>query len=283
MKMPEKKDFSSQLLPQLASDYPPPIWSLSSPHLIIGYRWICRISFHIFHHICSKWQCSEPHIMYYTIFGSGFSTYLPLGVDQANLVIYTLNFVLVLLGNATCTGMMYTTADWSSRFLRNITTFTSEFPHYWSAILKIRGGILQIREWTTARGARFNISLLFCFVCYIWQLWLLLKQTKWAGLNNWISSVFVCCKEMAGFNYIIVIVWMWLHEMKFVQIIEQHWTNYLGGWVAQSSLQGTAVFWQYLFYDFLSGPWPRENAIAIHNVVVSLSPGENGREHISVP
>ena len=152
MKMPEKKDFSSQLLPQLASDYPPPIWSLSSPHLIIGYRWICRISFHIFHHICSKWQCSEPHIMYYTIFGSGFSTYLPLGVDQANLVIYTLNFVLVLLGNATCTGMMYTTADWSSRFLRNITAFASEFPHYWSAILKIRGGILQIREWTTARG-----------------------------------------------------------------------------------------------------------------------------------
>ena len=152
MKMPEKKDFSSQLLPQLASDYPPPIWSLSSPHLIIGYRWICRISFHIFHHICSKWQCSEPHIMYYTIFGSGFSTHLPLGVDQANLVIYTLNFVLVLLGNATCTGMMYTTADWSSRFLRNITAFASEFPHYWSAILKIRGGILQIREWTTARG-----------------------------------------------------------------------------------------------------------------------------------
>ena len=152
MKMPEKKDFSSQLLPQLASDYPPPIWSLSSPHLIIGYRWICRISFHIFHHICSKWQCSEPHIMYYTIFGSGFSTYLPLGVDQANLVIYTLNFVLVLLGNATCTGMMYTTADWSSRFLRNITAFASEFPHYWSAILKIRGGVLQIREWTTARG-----------------------------------------------------------------------------------------------------------------------------------
>ena len=133
------------------------------------------------------------------------------------------------------------------------------------------------------KWATFNISLLFCFVCYIWQLWLLLKQTKWAGLNNWISSVFVCCKEMAGFNYIIVIVWMWLHEMKFVQIIEQHWTNYLGGWVAQSSLQGTAVFWQYLFYDFLSGPWPRENAIAIHNVVVSLSPGENGREHISVP
>ena len=68
--------------------------------------------------------------MYYTIFGSGFSTYLPLGVDQANLVIYTLNFVLVLLGNATCTGMMYTTADWSSRFLRNITAFASEFPHY---------------------------------------------------------------------------------------------------------------------------------------------------------
>ena len=152
MKMPEKKDFSSQLLPQLASDYPPPIWSLSSPHLIIGYRWICRISFHIFHHICSKWQCSEPHIMYYTIFGSGFSTHLPLGVDQANLMTYTLNFVLVLLGNATCTGMMYTTADWSYRFLRNITAFASEFPHYWSAILKIRGGILQIREWTTARG-----------------------------------------------------------------------------------------------------------------------------------
>ena len=152
MKMPEEKKISSQLLPQLASDYPPPIWSLSSPHLIIGYRWICRISFHIFHHICSKWQCSEPHIMYYTIFGSGFSTHLPLGVDQANLVIYTLNFVLVLLGNATCTGMMYTTADWSSRFLRNITAFASEFPHYWSAILKIRGGILQIREWTTARG-----------------------------------------------------------------------------------------------------------------------------------
>ena len=87
MKMPEKKDFSSQLLPQLASDYPPPIWSLSSPHLIIGYRWICRISFHIFHHICSKWQCSEPHIMYYTIFGSGFSTHLPLGVNQASLQI----------------------------------------------------------------------------------------------------------------------------------------------------------------------------------------------------
>ena len=151
-KLAAKKDFSSQLLPQLASDYPPPIWSLSSPHLIIGYRWICRISFHIFHRICSKWQCSEPHIMYYTIFGSGFSTHLPLGVDQANLVIYTLNFVLVLLGNATCTGMMYTTADWSSRFLRNITAFASEFPHYWSAILKIRGGILQIREWTTARG-----------------------------------------------------------------------------------------------------------------------------------
>ena len=77
-------------------------------------------------------------------------------------------------------------------------------------------------------------------------------------------------------------MWMWLHEMKFVQIIEQHWTNYLGGWVAQSSLQGTAVFWQYLIYDFLSGPRPRENAIAIHNVVVSLSPGENGRKHYTV-
>ena len=144
MKMPEKKDFSSQLLPQLASDYPPPIWSLSSPHLIIGYRWICRISFHIFHHICSKWQCSEPHIMYYTIFGSGFSTHLPLGVDQANLVIYTLNFVLLLLGNATCTGMMYTTADWSSRFLRNITSVVSEYHRYW----KERG---EFADWEDGR------------------------------------------------------------------------------------------------------------------------------------
>ena len=118
---------------------PPPIWSL-------GFTWFVgflRISFDISYHICSKWQCSEPHIMYYTIFGSGFSRHLPLGVDQANLVIYTLNFVLVLLGNATCTGMMYTTADWSSRFLRNITAFASEFHHYWSAILKIRGGILH--------------------------------------------------------------------------------------------------------------------------------------------
>ena len=35
--------------------------------------------------------------------------------------------------------------------------------------------------------------------------------------------------------------------------------------------------------NVLSEPWQRENAIAIHNVVVSLSPGENGREHISVP
>ena len=35
--------------------------------------------------------------------------------------------------------------------------------------------------------------------------------------------------------------------------------------------------------NVLSGPWQRENAITIHNVVVSLSPGENGREHISVP
>ena len=43
--------------------------------------------FHIFHHICSKWQPSEPHIMYYTIFGSSFSTHLPLGVNQASLQI----------------------------------------------------------------------------------------------------------------------------------------------------------------------------------------------------
>ena len=35
-----------------------------------------------------------------------------------------------------------------------------------------------------------------------------------------------------------------------------------------------------LFYQDLGR---EKNAIAIHNVVVSLSPGENGREHISVP
>ena len=82
--------------------------------------------------------------MYYTIFGSGFSTHLPLGVDQANLVIYTLNFVLVLLGNATCTGMMYTTADWSSRFLRNITSVVSEHHRYW----KERG---EFADWEDGR------------------------------------------------------------------------------------------------------------------------------------
>ena len=53
---------------------PPPIWSLVFTRFV-GFL---RISFHISYHICSKWQCSEPHIMYYTLFGSGFSTHLPL-------------------------------------------------------------------------------------------------------------------------------------------------------------------------------------------------------------
>ena len=39
-KMPAKKDFCSQLLSQSSVDYPPPIWSLSSSHLITGFHWI---------------------------------------------------------------------------------------------------------------------------------------------------------------------------------------------------------------------------------------------------
>ena len=39
-KVAAKKDFSSQLLSQLSVDYPPPIWSLSSSHLITGFHWI---------------------------------------------------------------------------------------------------------------------------------------------------------------------------------------------------------------------------------------------------
>ena len=69
-KMPAKKDFCSQLLPQSWTDYPPPIWSLSSTNLIIGLHLICWISFHISHHICSKCQCSEPqyHVLQYIWF-----------------------------------------------------------------------------------------------------------------------------------------------------------------------------------------------------------------------
>ena len=46
-----------QLTILLRFDHSPPlIWSLDST----GFHWICLISFHISHHICSKWQCSEP-------------------------------------------------------------------------------------------------------------------------------------------------------------------------------------------------------------------------------
>ena len=55
-----KQKKSSHICSQLAPDYLPPIWSLSSSHLITGSHWICQISFHISFHICSKWQCSEP-------------------------------------------------------------------------------------------------------------------------------------------------------------------------------------------------------------------------------
>ena len=82
--------------------------------------------------------------MYYIIFGSGFSTHLPLGVNQASLVIYRLNFVLVLLCNLTCTGTMYTTADWSSTLLRNITYVVSEYHQYW----KERG---EFADWKDGR------------------------------------------------------------------------------------------------------------------------------------
>ena len=52
-----------------------------------------------------------------------------------------------------------------------------------------------------------------------------------------------------------------LHGMKFVLFSEQHWSNYLGGcsivYTRNCNLLAIPLLW------FLSGPWPRENGIAM--------------------
>ena len=52
-----------------------------------------------------------------------------------------------------------------------------------------------------------------------------------------------------------------LHGMKFVLFSEQHWSNYLGGcsivYTRNCNLLAIPLLW------FLSGPWPRENGVAM--------------------
>ena len=67
----------------------------------------------------------------------------------------------------------------------------------------------------------------------------LFVATKWLGLTN---------------SYR-------LHGMKFVLFSEQHWSNYLGGcsivYTRNCNLLAIPLLW------FLSGPWPRENGVAM--------------------
>ena len=70
-----------------------------------------------------------------------------------------------------------------------------------------------------------------------------------------------------------------LHGMKFVLFSEQHWPNYLGGCsivYRYKELQSFGNTFTLIFIRTLAErKWRR-------HVVVSLSPGENGREHLEV-
>ena len=81
---------------------------------------------------------------------------------------------------------------------------------------------------------------------------------------------------MAGFNW--SNVWIWLHGMKFVLFREQHWPNYVGGcsivYTKNCSILEIPLLW-FFIRTLAERKW--------HCcVVVSLSPGENGREHYTL-
>ena len=70
----------------------------------------CWISLDFFSHLiifAANGSVQNHDIMFCNVFCSSFSTHFFLGVNGASLVIYRLNFVLVLRGNATCAGTIY--------------------------------------------------------------------------------------------------------------------------------------------------------------------------------
>ena len=111
------------------------------------------------------------------------------------------------------------------------------------------------------------------FVCYLCQLWLLLKQTKWAGLNNSISSVFVCGKEMANSNCMNEMEWNLFCSLSSIgQII---WVDALLNRLYKELQSFGNTFTLIFIRTLAERKWHR-------HVVVSLSPGENCREHLEV-
>ena len=109
---------------------PPPIWSLDST----GFHWICLISFHISHHICSKWQCSEPryHVLQRIWFrfqhtllpGSEWGEFGDLQIKFCACITWQCH---LCRHNIHCTPQLIVYLD----FLWNITAVVSEYCRYW--------------------------------------------------------------------------------------------------------------------------------------------------------